>query len=261
MEKGNRATEAHHASEGGDRAPSCDAGHAFNDALIEHIEQAKARLARPGKLPEDRVRAIAHEVAVVLLLRSSADPPIPDGLERIIVSEIRKELRGLSRECELPAAVSHDDGRRRLLHGTHDPSRPILCPRLAAIAHQGPRVVEFLRLIRQGCAMLVDDRAFRGRRRGRKWKLDPAWLFRRAYLEERECRAIAAETGYPTLCIIEMLRRLSDRLQVLLLVVLAVPPAVVAAIVAGNPIPERVRDNIIEAVHAYVHGKETENPG
>jgi hypothetical protein len=117
-------------------------------------------------------------------------------------------------------------------------------------------VVEFLRLIRQGCAMLVDDRAFRGRRRGRKWRLDPAWLFRRAYLEERKCRAIAAETGCPTRCVIEMLRRLSDRLQSLLLVALAVPPTVVAAIVARNPIPERIREDILGAVQAYVHSGE-----
>lgn len=78
MEKGNRATEAHHA---------------FNDALIEHIEQATARLARPGKLPEDRVRAIAHEVAIVLLLRSSADPPIRRSLTILNGSSFPKSAR------------------------------------------------------------------------------------------------------------------------------------------------------------------------
>ncbi len=120
-------------------------------------------------------------------------------------------------------------------------------------------MVEFLRLIRQGCAIVVDDHVFHGRRRGRRWTLDPAWIFRRAYLEERECSAIAAEAGHATLNVVETLRRLSNRLESRLLAALSLPPEVASAILAEAPISESVREDIIESLRCLVATKDNES--
>jgi len=50
----------------------------FGRAWMKGIEEAVRRLAWPARLPEDRVSAVAQEVAVAVWERShrSADPPI-----------------------------------------------------------------------------------------------------------------------------------------------------------------------------------------
>jgi hypothetical protein len=187
----------------------------------------------------------------------SPDPPIPDDLERIIKSEIRKELRGFEQEQQLPFGLTTGDGGRRVTQSAHDPSKPTLCERLDAVAHQGLRVAAFQTMIRRACAILVDARPFRGRRRGRRWTLDPGWLFRRAYVEDAGCGAIAGETDHPARCVVEILRRLANRLERRLLVTLALPPDLVATIVARAPVGERDRERVLDALQAFVAGKET----
>jgi len=89
-----------HAREGADDG--------FDRAWMKGIEEDIVRLAWPAKLPEDRVRGIAQEVAIALWQRSrrSGDPAIPDDLTRIIEFEIRKELRAFEREQALPARAA-----------------------------------------------------------------------------------------------------------------------------------------------------------
>jgi hypothetical protein len=109
--------------------------------------------------------------------------------------------------------------------------------------------------------MLVADGAFRERRRGRKWVLDPDWLFREVYMRERTCEAIATETGHPVRSVVEAIRRVSHRLQKRLLTVLALPPEAVADIIAKSPVRERVREQVLEALQAFVAGEATDDPG
>jgi len=135
----------------------------------------------------------------------------------------------------------------------------VLCRHLAALARSGHDANEFHRLIRQGAAIVVDDAAFHGRRPGRKWKLDSAWLFRRAYLEERACAAIAAETATPARSVVEMVRRLSNRLERRLLIALALPAAVAAAVLAGQ-VREGIRERVLEALRVFAAGEAGESP-
>jgi hypothetical protein len=100
--------------------------------------------------------------------------------------------------------------------------------------------------------MLVASGIFRERRRGRRWSLDPAWLFEQAYLDDRPCTSIAAEAGHPVRSVVEIVRRLADRLQGRLLRDLALPPDVADAIMAKAPVCERVREQILDALQAYV---------
>lgn len=187
--------------------------------------------------------------------------PIPDDVRWIIESEIRKQLRAFEREGELPFELSSDAWERRSIQRAHDPSRPILCDGLAAVARQGTRAGRFHGLIRDGCGMLVADGAFRGPRRGRKWVLDPAWLFREVYMRERTCEAIAAETRHPVRNVVEAIRRLSNRLQDRLLAALALPPEVVVDIIDKAPVRERVREHILDALRAFAVGEATDDPG
>jgi len=108
--------------------------------------------------------------------------------------------------------------------------------------------------------MLVGDGVLEEHRRGRRWTLPPAWLFRQAYLELRACRAIAAEKSRPVQRVVETIRRLSDRLERRLLVALALPPDVVAAITRSAPVGERVREEVLEALRAFV-GREAPPDG
>jgi len=109
--------------------------------------------------------------------------------------------------------------------------------------------------------MLVVDGAFRGPRRGRRWVLDPDWLFREAYMRERTCEAIATEKSHPVRNVVEAIRRVSHRLQDRLLAALGLPPEVVADIVAKAPVRERVREQVLKALQAFVAGEATEEPG
>jgi hypothetical protein len=187
--------------------------------------------------------------------------PIPDDIGWIIESEIRKQLRAVERDGELPFELSSDAGERRSIQRAHDPSRPILCDGLAAVARQSARPGKFHGLIRDGCGMLVADGALRERRRGRKWVLDPGWLFREVYMRERTCEAIAAETGHPVRNVVEAIRRISHRLQERLLAALALSPEVVTAVVAKTRVRERVREQVLDALQAFVAGEATDDPG
>jgi hypothetical protein len=114
-----------------------------------------------------------------------------------------------------------------------------------------------LRLIRQSCAILVIDNALGAHPRGRKWTLDPVWLFRQVYVKDRACHALAAETRRPVRSVVEVIRRLSARLQGRLLAALALPDDVVAAIMARVPVHEVARENIRETLRAFVADEDT----
>jgi hypothetical protein len=179
----------------------------------------------------------------------------------IIESEIRKELRAPKRERDLPFDVTSEDAERRSVQSARDRPKPLLCDGLTAVARQGSGAGRFAALIRDACGMLVVDGVFRDRRPGRKWRLDPDWLFREAYMRERTCEAIAAEARCPPRNVIEAIRRLSRRLQDRLLTVLAIPPEVVAAIIEKAPAGDGVRDQILEGLRAFVAGEQTDPSG